>query len=152
MKQIKIDSWLIEIDVTKTKEFYEKHHFISEDCACDYCANYILACDTFSPEVRDLFHALGIDPRKEGEVSEFMKNEDGTHVYGAFYHLVGRIIEGPRILETAKQESEISPLIFVNYHGIEISFTEDLSLVPEGFPTPTIQLELQLTIPWLLKT
>jgi len=150
MKQINIDSWLIEIDIAQTKEFYETYHFITEDCGCDYCTNFVLACDTFSPEVTDLFHTLGIDPRKEGEVSEFMKNEDGTHIYIAFYHLVGKIIERPEHSQPTKKNGEDSPLLFVNVHGFEISFTEDLSLVPDGFPMPTIQMEMQLNIPWLL--
>jgi hypothetical protein len=42
----------------------------------------------------NIFKLLGIDPRKEGEVYEYLENEDGTHLYGGFYHIVGRIIDG----------------------------------------------------------
>lgn len=137
MRQMKIGSWIIEVDVNKTKEFYDNYHVITEDCNCDYCANYFLACEQFPPKMKELFRSLGIDPRKEGEVTEYIKNKDGTHLYSAFYHLVGRIIEGGND--------------FVYGDGVEISFTEELDLVPVGFPKPTIQFEIQMEISWVLK-
>ena len=145
--RIKVGRYLIEIDVNQTKSFYEEHHFIIEDCNCSYCTNYILACDTFSPEIKNLFNLLGIDPRKEGEISEYMKNEDGTHLYGAFYHIVGKIIDGPQLWTPINSENEVQ---LSNSGGLEIGFSEDLDLVPEDFPKPIIQFEIQLNIPWLL--
>ncbi|MCD5324464.1 MULTISPECIES: hypothetical protein [Pontibacillus] len=150
MKQTRIGSWTIEVDVNKTKEFYDNYHLITEDCDCDYCANYVLVCEKLPPEIKDLFNLLGIDPLKEGEVSEYMENKNGTHLYGAFYHIVGRIIEGPKLWVPTKEGSEVSSPDFVKYNGVEIDFSDDLALVPEGFPMPTIQFEIQLNIPWLL--
>jgi len=43
---------VIYIDINKTKGFYDKYHLISEDCGCDFCANYVLACDKFPPEIK----------------------------------------------------------------------------------------------------
>ncbi|MFV8830382.1 hypothetical protein [Alkalihalobacterium sp. APHAB7] len=151
MKQTKIGPWTIEVDVDKTKEFYDKYHLITEDCDCDYCANYVLACDRFPSEMKDLFQSLGIDPRKEGEISEYMENQDSTHLYSAFYHMVGRIIEGPKLWTPSKKGSKVSTPSFVEYHGVEIGFSEDLALVPDGFPVPTIQFEIQMNVPWLLR-
>lgn len=142
MELMKVGPWFIETDVEQTKRFYDDFHLITEDCSCDYCANYILACDKFPLEIKDLFDSLGIDPCKEGEVSEYVKNKDGKHFYRAFYHIIGKIIEGPQLW--GKEASTY------NLAGFEIGFTEDLDLVPEEFPMPTVQVEIHMNIPWLL--
>ncbi len=149
MDRIKVGRYVLEIDKSQTRKFYDKYHVITEDCDCVYCTNYILACDTFSPEVKHLFNLLGIDPRKEGEISEYMANDNGTHLYGAFYHIVGKIIDGPQLQIPTTSESGVST---PNSEEVEISFREeDLDLVPVDFPKPTVQFEIQLNIPWLLK-
>jgi hypothetical protein len=151
MKQTIIGPWTIEVDVDKTNAFYDDYYLITEGCDCDFCANYVLACEKFPPEIKNLFYSLGIDPRKEGEVLEFMENEDGTHLYGAFYHIVGRIIKGPSLWVPTNKSSEVSSHLFFKYHGIDVGFTEDLALVPEKSPLPVIQFEIQMNVPWLLR-
>jgi hypothetical protein len=145
MKIMKFGIWTIEIDVSKTKRFYDNYHLITEDCQCDYCANYVLACDKFPLEIKELFNSLGIDPRKEGEVSHYLENQDKTHFYGAFYHIAGKIIEGP----TTENSELLSPNFFENTK-VDICFSEELTLVPEGFPTPTIQFEIHMNFPWFV--
>jgi len=150
LDQRKIGSWIIEVDTKKTKDFYEQYHLITEGCECNYCANYVLACDQLPEEIKILFNSLGIDPRKEGEVSEYMKNEDGTHLYGVFYHVVGRIIKGPQLWVPNMESSEVFSPNFEKYFDVEIGFSDEISLVPEGFPTPIIQFEVQMNVPWVL--
>ncbi|WP_026691028.1 hypothetical protein [Alteribacter aurantiacus] len=142
MEQILFGSWAIEVDVRKTKEFYDQYHLITDDCNCDYCSNYVLACSTFSSELNALFHSLGIDPRKEGEVSEYTKNQDGTHLYGVFYHVRGKIVDGPTDWQPIKMNGQ--PVC-------EIRLSNELDLVPVRFPKPAIQLEVQMNVPWLLR-
>lgn len=50
---------------------------------------------------------------------------------------------------TTEDSKELSPN-FVEHNAVEIGFSEDLALVPKGFPTPTVQFEIQINIPWLL--
>ncbi|MDY7220745.1 hypothetical protein [Halalkalibacterium halodurans] len=147
MRQIKLGSWTILFDKSKTQKFYENDRLITESCECDYCANYVLACENLPYELKGLFLTFGIDPRKEGEISHYMENKDGTHFYGAFYHFVGKIIKSPKQWEA---DSGVAYPIFTKDKGLEISFSEDLYLVPNGFPTPTVQLDIQLNVPWLL--
>jgi len=151
MKQINVGPWVIDIDVKRTEEFYKKYHLLTEGCNCEFCANYVLACGTFHEDIKNLFCMLGIDPRKEGEVYECMENQDGTHLYGGFYHLVGRIIDGPK-LWVPKEEvgSEVSSPNFEMHNGIEIGFNDEVALVPDDFPKPVIQFEFQMNVPWLL--
>lgn len=54
MEKIKVGTWVIEIDIRRTKEFYKNYHLITEDCSCDFCSNYVLVCNT-SPQ-RDFEH------------------------------------------------------------------------------------------------
>lgn len=136
MKNFQIGQWLLEVDLEITKGFYEHFHFITEDCSCNYCKNYVIATNYFPQEIKEMFQSLGIDPRKEGEVMQYTENDDQTHLYGVFYHLVGRIIDGPST--------------FTEFYGMVIRFSEELELVPNQFPEPTIQLDLQLNIDWLL--
>lgn len=81
---------------------------------------------------------------------ECVKNEDGTHLYGGFYHIVGRIIEGPNGWIPANEGSEVVTPHYVTQYGLEIGFSKDVALVPEGFPSPVIQFEFQMNVPWLL--
>lgn len=150
MKRIKMGAWVIEVDMDKTLDFYTDYHLITEDCTCDYCANYVLACTDFPSMYKGVFDSLGIDPRKEGEISHYMEKDNGTHLYGVFYHIVGRIIKGPQLWVPTQKGSEVSSPHFATYHGIELGFSEDLMLLPEGFPEPAIQFEMEVTIPWLL--
>lgn len=80
MRQINIGDWVLEIDFEGTKAFYHTYHQITEDCACIFCKNYVAAVELLPQTVLDFFRSLGIDPTKEGEVSEYCENEDGTHL------------------------------------------------------------------------
>lgn len=97
-----------------------------------------------------IFNLLGIDPRKEGEVYECFENEDGTHLYGGFYHIVGRVIDGPDLWKPTEKDSDVSSPNFEKYNSIKIGFNKDLALVPDDFPKPVIQFEFQMNVPWLL--
>ena len=146
MDQLKIGSWIIEVDVNKTKAYYAKQPLITKDW--DSEENYVLACKTFSKEVKDFFNTLGIDPRKQGEVNEYKENEEGSHIYGGFYFTVGKIISGPDFLVHTEEGSMPN---FETINGIQIAFTDELAMPPgEDLPKPVIQLEFQLKVPWLL--
>lgn len=86
-QMIKIAKWLIEVNVVKTREFYNKD---LEVCDCLYCDNFVEACKNLKPSVIDVFRKLGINPAKPAHLSEFPSEEDGKRIYIGQYHLVGR--------------------------------------------------------------
>ncbi|WP_153731810.1 hypothetical protein [Sporosarcina obsidiansis] len=135
MERLEFGPWTIETDKGRTEEFYAGHHLITQDCSCEDCLHYVQACEQFPAEIRDLFYVLGIDPCKEGEVSAFGRSGDGTHHYVVFYHFAGRLIEGPEQDETMSS---------YKLAGFDISFTEETDLVPERFPSPVVQVELEM--------
>ena len=148
MDRLKIGSWVIEVDVNKTKAFYDKQPLITQDWDSVFEENYVLACETFPQEVRVLFNSLGIDPRKQGEVNEYEKHEDGFHIYGGFYFIVGKIISGPDFWVNTEEGSMPN---FETINGVQIAFTDELAMTPDkDLPKPVIQLEFQLNVPWLL--
>lgn len=142
MNIVNIQDWILEIDAEKTKEFYDKIK-VEDGCNCSYCRNYIMACETFPKEVMDFFTMLGIDPRKEGEFIEWGIDNIG-HLYTGFYHLVGKIINKPN---KAKDFDDLKAIEIDNF---KFYFTDDLDLVPKNFPKPVIQLNFEVTLPWLL--
>jgi len=148
MHVVKISNWIIKVNTAETIDFYTKDNYIN--CSCDYCKNYLLCCDNFPEDVHILFNELCIDPKKEGEIMHFNKNEDGTHFYSPFYHLSGQILSLPEF-EIIKKNKKVTVNKLDMSHDYEIDFTEYLSLIPENFPEPIIQFSLSLNLPWLLK-
>jgi hypothetical protein len=151
MKIMNIGDWILEVDVERTKDFYQAYHQITEGCDCLFCKNFVTAVELLPKPVLDLFRSLGIDPTKEGEVSEYCENEDGTHLYGGFYHIVGQLISGPECwVKTSEEGSHLATINLIEISGFTFGFTYGISLLPDGFPEPALQLEFQGSIPWML--
>lgn len=83
----------VDIDVDKTRSFYENAPFISEGCSCSGCRNYEKVIKALPPEVT-VFFDLGVDMRKVSEVYVNCTNSNGTLFYGGFYHLCGTLLAG----------------------------------------------------------
>lgn len=150
---IQLLEWKLEIDFVKTCTFYNSCHLITDVCKCPDCLNYVSACALIPREIRDLYVSFGIDPTKEGEVYNICMNDDGTCFYGGFYHITGRIIEGPDCVVPvmAEDNSQIRTFNLIPViEGYKIGFTGRVSLVPPGFPLPVIQMEFMFNIPWIL--
>lgn len=58
----------INVDVEKTKQFYNRAKTVSEECQCDGCLNFERAVDELSQNIRDFFSALGVDMKKSANV------------------------------------------------------------------------------------
>ncbi|WP_284640785.1 hypothetical protein [Paenibacillus silviterrae] len=151
MKQIIISDWILEVDVKATREYYQCHPKITDGCDCIYCKNFVAAVELMPQDVASFFESLGIDPTKEGEVSEYCENTDGTHLYGGFYHVVGNIINGPDCWVNTDSEVNHLSSNLLEISGFSFGFTYTISLLPADFPKPAIQLEFQGNVPWILE-
>lgn len=143
LQQVRIGKWLIEADVKKSRKFYNKE---IELCNCIYCKNYIRACKHLKFSVLDLFNKLGIHPAKPAHLSEFPTDEDGIRLYIGGYFLVGRLLEGE--LCTDSNFHEINTFTVENFI---FGFSKDIQFIPEGFPSPVLQLSFEAKIPWILE-
>lgn len=139
---VEIAGWTVEVDIPTTRDFYASRPSWVETCGCAYCSNFVSACNTgrLPEQLRATLESLGIDPsRDEGEIWQYNENDDGTHSYGGFYHVVGSIVsENP------------SPEDWSAEDNIHFLFSTKLDLLSADFPHPAIQIEFAANIPWLL--
>jgi len=148
-----VGPYRIDIDVEKTRAFYERAAKITENCRCSGCRNYEAWAEKLSEEPKGVMEKMGVCSEKPAEIFVNDLNDDGSAFYGGFYHLCGRILAGRRSSWNAsKQCWDISDLSFGELgKGYRAAFTEDIDLLEDGFPEPVIQMEILADIPWLLK-
>jgi len=142
MEKIEFMDWLLEVDVDKTKEFYNKEF---ELCDCLYCENYRKACKYLSLSVKELFAMLGIHPSKPSHLSEFGEMADGMRIYGGCYHLVGKIVEGEYCTSSTWNDANTAEI-----GNFTIGFEKDLMFVHDDFPHPVLQIGFEAKMPWVL--
>lgn len=142
----------VDIDVEKTKKFYEQAHLISSGCSCPGCRNFTKAVDFLTENVKEIFVKMGIDMKKMCEVYVCMELDEHTLYYEGFTHLCGTIINGGYVWKEADEELKIldpSSLVTIT-EDLKIGFTDEIDLIEDDFPTPVIQLEFSIAIPWVL--
>lgn len=150
---VKFGQYIIDLDIEKTKYFYENAEPVSKGCSCDGCLNFEKAIDVLPQTVREFFANLGVDMSKVCECYVNCTNEDGTLSYGGFYHICGTLLDGEsawkKISDTTSCWDESATFsVSSNFH---ISVQKDIALLEADFPLPAIQLEFSANIPWVLE-
>lgn len=143
----------VDIDVEKTKQFYEKAETVDEGCSCDGCQNFSQAVDCVLPAVKNIFANLGIDMRKVRECYVNCTNQDGTLLYGGFCHLCGNLISGESAwIKCRKAYSHWDEAeTFAISDDFHVSFQNEVAMLETDFPLPVIQLEFSVNMPWVLE-
>lgn len=152
-----------EIDADATRRWYAAHPLVN-DCGCGGCENFRrwTASPHCDPRIRETLAALGLDsPDLVAELIPWDTTAEqyaahGGNWYGGFYHVIGAVKDGADLLEAAKNpqfEPERFSLritdqfaLFLYYH------TNQAELLPDGFPRPVLQIEIDAYIPWLLES
>lgn len=142
MKRIRLLNWSLEVDVGKTKEFYEKD---IELCHCLYCENYIQAIKSIDPLIKELLTMLGINPSKPSHLSEFGEMENGLRLYTGSYHIVGILIEGKHCTDSEWDETNTARI-----GNFTLGFKKEAMFVHDELPRPVLQLDFETQIPWVL--
>jgi hypothetical protein len=154
LTQEKVLKWKIEFDKELTIQAYSG---LRGNCDCAYCRNFLIALHDLSPEFFELLQRLGIDPTQPTEIVYYESNNDGSHLYGWWYHCVGRIIDGNDGLHHngwlypfvgGKIDGKGSFIEFVP--GIQVGFNSKDELASKKFPRPIIQIEFIANLPWVL--
>ena len=146
-------NFLVDVDVERTKEFYDKHgKTVMEDCGCINCRNYYDAILRASDEVKSFFTSLGIDAQKSPEATWWNTDENGIAYYSLCFHVVGTLIKSVDIYRPVGENG--FEQILENFHEIDkdfrIGFTSKIALLKKDFPQPCIQLEIDAHLPWVL--
>ena len=143
----------VDIDVGKTRAFYETLETVSQLCSCDGCLNFERSVGVLPRSVRGFFDELGIDMRKVCECYVIYTKADGTLSYGGLCHVCGTLLEGEsawrKTGETTAEWNEAA--VFPVSDGLRVSFQEeDIRMLEDGFPQPVLQIDFTLDVPWVL--
>ena len=152
--------YTLDIDMERTREFYARDD--RWQCHCQDCRNYNKAILTAPNTVLDFLQGMGVDPCKPEEVFNVtgVPEKDGTIWYNGWFHVCGTLVECPEtVIETVAENgsSSFSYRWELGYrpdpdYPFVLLPIRDISLLPEGFPTPAVELELDTHLPWVLPT
>lgn len=90
MKEVRIEDWLLNIEVEKTAAMYED---VTEVCDCQYCENFRKASLSLDEEVLHFCHVLGLDLHKPSAINAFPVEGEQV-MYSGHYTICGEIIAG----------------------------------------------------------
>ncbi len=142
----------IDVDIERTKSFYENAMRVSENCSCDGCLNFERAVDALDMAVVKFFAELGVDIKRVCECYACCTNKDGTLTYGGFTHVCGTLLEGDSAWQNINEDHLYleEAAMFSLTPDFQVSFQEEIDLIEEDFPRPVIQLEFAANIPWVI--
>ena len=143
----------VDIDVDTTKAFYrERGKTVLESCGCVNCRNYYESISGVPDNVKRFFAAIGVDPQKTPEATWWDTDENGIAYYTVIFHVVGTIVQAVDIYKPMGENGfQISIEDFYEIDtGFKVGFTSKNILLEKDFPTPSIQLEVDAHIPWVL--
>jgi len=143
MGQVHFDRWVLDVDRTSTEEAYRRIAPGPETCGCSPRRNFAAVRErVYPPEFRRLCGQLGIQVEKECEVYHCGQEQDGEHVYGGWFHFVGRVGITPENEDHEYTDAE---------GRFRFYFSNRPALVPEVLrERPLVQVEFTLRAPWVL--
>lgn len=155
-KLVIIGPWRIAVDVEATRLAYSQCTVGgAEICSCVTCRNYRqVRNQALSPEFVRLLEDLGIAPNREGEAYYLAPDGDDNklHVYGGWYHFVGRILEAPtKIMKgnvEIRKSIEVSPSTSIAFTEARAPALEPLKRMKSA---GLVELEFTLSAPWVLE-
>lgn len=144
MRDFAFGPYRLMADIEATRAWYEAHPLPWVTCDCAGCRNFVQAVKALPPAVTDFFTALGLDPEKPAEVCVDRGDRESC-LYGGWYHLAGELTAG------GPPPGRLCGAWLAPAEGVEIAFGPECHLLPEDFPRPCVQLNLEWRLPWLLE-
>lgn len=144
---MKLGKWNFEYDREATINAYSNvENFCVEQCKCVYCQNFNAVRDeVFNHEFKNILREIGIDPHKEAEVYHIKPINKNHHLYGGWFHFIGRFITSDPVCTNGIEEP-----IRIN-DQIEILLSNTPLLVDSAFYNkPVLQLEFKVVTPWAI--
>ena len=152
MIEVAYRRWILEADVAGTREAFRRVESGSpERCGCDHCINFAAARRQLYPAgMLELFRQLGIDPAKETETYHLTRLDSGLHLYGGWFHFIGRLSSGPDAKVPTVKDSSTLKLVELD-ERFSLGFTKDRALAWPPFERrPLVQVEFTAEVPWVL--
>ena len=141
MTEIRIGDQTIRYDREATSALYGTiERGGAEECGCLFCRNFAARRNlVYPPSFQALLEQLGIDPNKEGEVFEYAPAQDGCHIYGGWFYLVGEMVAaGERNLNAPDS------------HQFASWFTTSCPKAPAFRGGPLLAIEFTTHLRWVL--
>ena len=150
---LNLSDYRIEVFREQTESYYAEEQTIYDSDPNDDTKNFVMAISGIDKDVQVFFKEIGVDIKKPIEM--FLSYEEGPLlVYEGYYHICGNILSGtaPWMCE---DNSNLKILDESVMHPIGKSFlcgfSEECTLLYEGFPQPAIQMEVIITLPRVYK-
>jgi hypothetical protein len=148
---LKFRDWTFEVDRELTIKTYEKVPGSGADgCICNDCKNYVAYRDNVFPsEIKQLFIDLGIDYKKEVEITSFEKLENGLHHIGGWFHFKGKVLSGKDYRVPVPGGGYTFDLTKITDY-FEIGFAEGNASTFFDDKISLVQIEFMTNIPWVI--
>jgi hypothetical protein len=142
---------MLEVDADRTRRVYGNLTGAPERCGCNICKNFIVARDRAYPsDLRQLLDQLGIDYRREAELSHTHRTAPGHHQYAGAFHFVGAIEDGGESASLQDNGLYIMELVSVNA-DFDIGFSTRITNAACEFSGQRlVQIDFAVDAPWLL--
>ncbi len=147
---VKYRNWELYSDRDITEQTYNEFKYSgAESCGCHYCKNFIVQRETAFPnEIKELLTNLGIDYKKEIDVSEFARLENGLHYYNGWFQYKGNF--NGKDCSVPLQGGGYSTDLTKITDKFSIGFRSDNSLTPFKSNEGLVQIEFECLLPWVL--
>ena len=148
---LKFRDWTLEVEKELTQQTYDKISGSGADtCVCNNCKNYVAYRDkVFPDEIKNLFTDLGVDYRKEVEITSWEKLPNGHYHVGGWFHFKGRVLNGKDHRVPLAGGGVTFDLTKIS-DNFSIGFAEgnDLTFFEER--SGLVQIEFDTHIPWVI--
>ena len=153
MKELRFERWRLQCQPEATRRTLAGCVGSPEPCDCKACRNFAAARHLiYPPTALQLFAHLGINATCESEIYSWAPDPAGRHIDGGWFHFIGTLLDGPDAMVTVTETMRRRDLLPVA-ERFKLGFTTHLGLVPPCFgDAPTVQLEFEATVPWVLAT
>lgn len=146
-----INQVVVDINVEATRSYYAQVDRIN-DCSCSGCVNYRQYTKECNNKIKDFFTGIGIDDMNfiteiiPLDVTRDVYEQDHCIDYMGFYHVKGEIIENKKSLSQQECIQDKWEKIDENFY---VTIHNEITLLPDGFPTPCLQVEIFAHFPWV---
>jgi hypothetical protein len=149
---VKYRDWEFEVDRELTKTTYANVLGSGADtCVCNDCKNYAAFRDqVFPDEVLKLFNGLGIDYRKEVEITSWEKLPNGLYHIGGWFHFKGKLLKGKDYRVPIAGGNGFTFDLTKIGDNFSIGFGEGNDLTYFEEKDGLVQIEFDTNIPWII--
>ena len=143
--------WVFEVDLESTIDTYVTVlESGADNCVCEYCKNYVaFRSNVFPKEILDLFQQIGIDSRKEVEITTWEELPNRFQRIGGWFHFKGRVLSG-KTYRVSKGEGSYTHDLTKISENFSIGFDKGNDLSYFGKDEELVQVEFETIIPWVL--